>query len=103
MVQHELESKRTRCHNLERQLQKQEADHEEKVTRVKLEQEERLRGMMPKELKQELEDTISSLKSQVLDCLLLCTMPKELTKVLEDTISSLKSQVLDFFSTLYDA
>ncbi|KAK7493312.1 hypothetical protein BaRGS_00015438 [Batillaria attramentaria] len=65
MVQHELESQRTRCHNLERQLQKMDADHEEKVTRLKLEQEERMRGLLPAEMKQELEDTIGSLKSQV--------------------------------------
>ncbi|XP_070185125.1 trichohyalin-like isoform X3 [Littorina saxatilis] len=65
MMQHELESQRTRCHNLERQIHKIESDHEEKTTRLKLEQEDRLRGMLPGEMKQELEDTISSLHSQV--------------------------------------
>ncbi|XP_076459677.1 uncharacterized protein LOC143292894 isoform X2 [Babylonia areolata] len=65
MVQHELESQRSRCHNLDRQMQKMEADHEEKMTRLKLDHEDRIRGLLPGEMKQELEDTIGSLKSQV--------------------------------------
>lgn len=65
IVQHELHSQRTRVHNLERQIQKLDADHEEKTTRLKLDQEERMRGLLSAEMKQELEDTIASLKSQV--------------------------------------
>ncbi|PVD38829.1 hypothetical protein C0Q70_01453 [Pomacea canaliculata] len=65
MLQHELESQRSRCHNLERQMQRMEAEQEEKITRIKFEHEEKLKGLLPSELKQELEDIIMSLKSQV--------------------------------------
>jgi hypothetical protein len=58
---------------------------------------------MPKELKHKLEDTISLLKSQVIDSFSHCMMPKKLKQELEDTISSFKSQVMDSFFALYDA
>ena len=35
------------------------------VTRIKIEQEDRVRGMMPSDMRKELEDTITSLRSQV--------------------------------------
>ncbi|XP_041362418.1 centrosomal protein of 112 kDa-like isoform X2 [Gigantopelta aegis] len=64
-LQKELDNHRQRTRNLERQLQKEESEHEAKMTRLKLSYEDRLRGLIPVEVRQELEDTIESLKSQV--------------------------------------
>ncbi|XP_046339268.2 centrosomal protein of 112 kDa-like isoform X3 [Haliotis rufescens] len=64
-LQKELDSQRNKCRNMERQLQRLEADQEEKITKLKLSNEERMRGLMPAVVRQELEDTIRSLRSQV--------------------------------------
>ncbi|KAJ8307985.1 hypothetical protein KUTeg_012859 [Tegillarca granosa] len=64
-LQRELDAQQSKVRVLERKLDKQEADHEEKVTHLKLSFEERMRGLMPSSVRQELEDTIDSLKSQV--------------------------------------
>ncbi|XP_055954492.1 centrosomal protein of 112 kDa isoform X3 [Patella vulgata] len=64
-ISQELDVQRKKVRNLERQLQKEESDYEEKVTRLKLNYEERIRGLIPTEVRQELEDTIEALKSQV--------------------------------------
>jgi centrosomal protein CEP112 len=64
-LQKELETQHNGARSIRRQMQKQEADHEEKVTHVKLSYEERMRGLMSASVRQELEDTIESLRSQV--------------------------------------
>ncbi|XP_046555303.1 centrosomal protein of 112 kDa-like [Haliotis rubra] len=64
-LQKELDSQRNKSRNMERQLQRVEADQEEKITRLKLHHEEKLRGLMPAVVREELEDTIRSLRSQV--------------------------------------
>ena len=51
-VQKELESKYTKCRNLERQVDQLEADHEEKITHLKLSYEEKMRGLMPGSIRQ---------------------------------------------------
>ncbi|XP_021353692.1 centrosomal protein of 112 kDa-like isoform X2 [Mizuhopecten yessoensis] len=64
-LQKELESQQNRVRTLERRLDQQESDFEEKMTHLKLAYEEKMRGMMSVSVRQELEDTIDSLKSQV--------------------------------------
>ncbi|XP_071162463.1 centrosomal protein of 112 kDa-like isoform X4 [Mytilus edulis] len=59
------ESQHNRNRTLERRIEQMEADHDEKVTQLKLAFEEKMRGLMPSSVRQELEDTIDSLKSQV--------------------------------------
>ncbi|KAL8592673.1 hypothetical protein ACOMHN_037613 [Nucella lapillus] len=105
MVQHELESQRSRCHNLDRQINKLEADHEEKTTRLKLEHEEKVRAMLPGEMKQELEDTICSLKCQV-DTLQqrAAMLQEELDARLKHPLGAFSSphQVLQLITPLFD-
>ncbi|XP_062621540.1 centrosomal protein of 112 kDa-like isoform X3 [Saccostrea cucullata] len=64
-LQREIDSQQARNRQLERRLEQMEADHEEKVTHLKLSFEEKLRGLIPSSVRQELEDTITSLKSQI--------------------------------------
>lgn len=64
-LQREIESQQSRNRQLERRLEQMEADHEEKITHLKLSFEEKLRGLVPSSVRQELEDTIGSLKSQI--------------------------------------
>ncbi|XP_076121376.1 centrosomal protein of 112 kDa isoform X1 [Alosa pseudoharengus] len=49
----------------EKKLKTKELENQEQITHVRQECELRLKGLMPAELRQELEDTITSLKSQV--------------------------------------
>ncbi|XP_033734025.1 centrosomal protein of 112 kDa-like isoform X3 [Pecten maximus] len=64
-LQKEVEAQQNRVRTLERRLDQQESDFEEKMTQLKLAYEEKMRGMMSLSVRQELEDTIDSLKSQV--------------------------------------
>ncbi|XP_061172999.1 centrosomal protein of 112 kDa-like isoform X2 [Saccostrea echinata] len=64
-LQREIDSQQARNRQLERRLEQMEADHEEKITHLKLSFEEKLRGLIPSSVRQELEDTITSLKSQI--------------------------------------
>jgi len=51
--------------SLERRLEHQELDFEDRMTQLRLEHEEKLSMMLPADLKTQLEDTIASLKIQV--------------------------------------
>ncbi|XP_029293387.1 centrosomal protein of 112 kDa isoform X3 [Cottoperca gobio] len=64
-LQEKVESLQRRLHCSEKKLLSKELETEEKVTAVRQEYEEKIKGLMPAELRQELEDTISSLKAQV--------------------------------------
>ncbi|XP_078313648.1 centrosomal protein of 112 kDa-like isoform X7 [Crassostrea virginica] len=64
-LQREIDSQQSRNRQLERRLDQMEADNEEKITHLKLSFEEKLRGLIPSSVRQELEDTITSLKSQI--------------------------------------
>lgn len=61
----ELESEREKFHSIQRQFQKVEYDLKDKVTKVRMEYEERMKGYLPASLKKDMEDTISCLRSQV--------------------------------------
>uniref|UniRef100_A0A8C0I8D4 Centrosomal protein 112 n=1 Tax=Bubo bubo TaxID=30461 RepID=A0A8C0I8D4_BUBBB len=64
-LQDEVESYRVQARAAEKKLQRQELETHEQMTHIRQEYETTLKGLMPASLRQELEDTISSLKSQV--------------------------------------
>nr|XP_043907278.1 centrosomal protein of 112 kDa isoform X1 [Solea senegalensis]XP_043907279.1 centrosomal protein of 112 kDa isoform X2 [Solea senegalensis] len=64
-LQEKMESLQRQLHCSEKKLLSKELETEEKVTVVRREYEEKIKGLMPTEIRQELEDTITSLKSQV--------------------------------------
>ncbi|KAM7372030.1 hypothetical protein PAMP_009227 [Pampus punctatissimus] len=64
-LQEKVESLQRHLHCLQKTLLSKELETEEKVTVVRQEYEEKIKGLMPAELRQELEDIIASLKAQV--------------------------------------
>ncbi|XP_074744974.1 centrosomal protein of 112 kDa isoform X2 [Strix uralensis] len=64
-LQDEVESYCVQARAAEKKLQRQELETHEQMTHIRQEYETTLKGLMPASLRQELEDTISSLKSQV--------------------------------------
>ncbi|XP_067332394.1 centrosomal protein of 112 kDa isoform X2 [Channa argus] len=64
-LQEKVESLQRQLHCSEKKLLSKELETEEKVTVVRQEYESKIKGLMPAELRQELEDTITSLKAQV--------------------------------------
>ncbi|XP_031727957.1 centrosomal protein of 112 kDa-like isoform X5 [Anarrhichthys ocellatus] len=69
-LQEMVGSLQRQLHCSEKKLLSKELETDEKVTAVRRQYEERIKGLMPAELRQELEDTIASLKAQVRsDCL----------------------------------
>ncbi|KAM4843508.1 centrosomal protein of 112 kDa isoform 6-T6 [Thomomys bottae] len=64
-LQDELENRSSQVRCAERKLQHKELESQEQMTYIRQEYEIKLKGLMPASLRQELEDTISSLKSQV--------------------------------------
>ncbi|XP_075942136.1 centrosomal protein of 112 kDa [Anarhichas minor] len=64
-LQEMVGSLQRQLHCSEKKLLSKELETDEKVTAVRRQYEERIKGLMPAELRQELEDTIASLKAQV--------------------------------------
>ncbi|NXX80654.1 CE112 protein, partial [Urocolius indicus] len=64
-LQDEVESYRVQARAAEKKLQRRELESHEQMTQIRQEYETTLKGLMPASLRQELEDTIISLKSQV--------------------------------------
>ncbi|XP_051852600.1 centrosomal protein of 112 kDa [Antechinus flavipes] len=64
-LQDELESRSIQIRSTEKKLQHREMESQEQLTYIRQEYETKLKGLMPASLRQELEDTICSLKSQV--------------------------------------
>nr|XP_020475503.1 centrosomal protein of 112 kDa isoform X2 [Monopterus albus] len=64
-LQEKVESLQRQLLCSEKKLIGKDLETEEKVTVVRQEYEEKIKGLMPAELRQELEDTITSLKAQV--------------------------------------
>ncbi|XP_063455405.1 centrosomal protein of 112 kDa isoform X13 [Pan paniscus] len=65
VLQDELENRSNQVRCAEKKLQHKELESQEQITYIRQEYETKLKGLMPASLRQELEDTISSLKSQV--------------------------------------
>uniref|UniRef100_A0A8C3LVR3 Centrosomal protein 112 n=1 Tax=Chrysolophus pictus TaxID=9089 RepID=A0A8C3LVR3_CHRPC len=64
-LQDEAERSRSQARAAEKKLQRRELETHEQVTHIRQEYETKLKSLMPASLRQELEDTIVSLKSQV--------------------------------------
>ncbi|XP_043299574.1 centrosomal protein of 112 kDa isoform X4 [Cervus elaphus] len=64
-LQEELENRSRQVRSTEKKLQQKELESQEQITYIRQEYETKFKGLMPASLRQELEDTISSLKSQV--------------------------------------
>ncbi|XP_026206564.1 centrosomal protein of 112 kDa isoform X2 [Anabas testudineus] len=64
-LQEKVESLQRQLHSAEKKLLSKELETEEKVTVVCQVYEEKIKGLMPAEVRQNLEDTITSLKAQV--------------------------------------
>ncbi|KAL6102887.1 cep112 [Pungitius sinensis] len=64
-LQEKVEALQRQLHCSEKRLLSKELESQEKVTAVRQECEEKIKGLMPAALRQELEDTIASLKAQV--------------------------------------
>ncbi|XP_078612009.1 centrosomal protein of 112 kDa-like isoform X3 [Branchiostoma floridae x Branchiostoma japonicum] len=64
-LQQDVDTHKGHARSLEKRLQQQEIDQQEKLTHLQQQYEDRMRGLMPASLRQELEDTIASLKAQV--------------------------------------
>ncbi|XP_075846404.1 centrosomal protein of 112 kDa isoform X6 [Microtus pennsylvanicus] len=65
-LQEELETRSNQVRSAEKKLQHRELEAQEQITYIRQEYETKFKGLMPASLRQELEDTIASLKSQVL-------------------------------------
>uniref|UniRef100_A0A667YY54 Centrosomal protein 112 n=1 Tax=Myripristis murdjan TaxID=586833 RepID=A0A667YY54_9TELE len=63
-LQEKVERLQRQLHCSEKKLLSKELETDEQVTAVRQEYEEKIKGLMPAELRQELEDTITSLKAQ---------------------------------------
>lgn len=64
-LQGKVENLQRLLHSSEKKLLSNDLESQEKVTAVRQEYEEKIKGLLPSELRQELEDTITSLKAQV--------------------------------------
>ncbi|XP_038941578.1 centrosomal protein of 112 kDa isoform X4 [Rattus norvegicus] len=64
-LQDELETRSNQVRSAEKKLQHKELEAQEQMMYIRQEYETKFKGLMPASLRQELEDTISSLKSQV--------------------------------------
>ncbi|XP_029014904.1 centrosomal protein of 112 kDa isoform X2 [Betta splendens] len=64
-LQEKVASLQRQLHGSEKKLLSKELENEAKVTAVHQVYEEKIKGLMPAEVRQELEDTITSLKAQV--------------------------------------
>jgi len=64
-LQQDVETQKTMVRHLEKRVQQVELDAQEKVSRLRLQYEEKMKGLMPASLREELEDTIESLRQQV--------------------------------------
>ncbi|XP_042639486.1 centrosomal protein of 112 kDa [Orycteropus afer afer] len=65
-LQDELNTRTNQLRSAEKKLQHRELESQEQITYIRQEYETKFKGLMPASLRQELEDTISSLKSQVM-------------------------------------
>lgn len=81
-VQADLETERERVYLSQRERQKQEFDLKDHVNKVKLQYEEQMQGMLPKSVKEDFEETIACLKSQIITL-------QQKVNVLEDSTDEL--------------
>ncbi|KAK6478152.1 centrosomal protein of 112 kDa-like isoform X1 [Huso huso] len=68
-LQDKIENFQNQVRSVEKKLQNKELESQEQITHIRQECELKIKGLMPAALRQELEDTITSLKSQVVNFL----------------------------------
>lgn len=64
-LQQDVETQKTMVRHLEKRIQQVELDAQEKLSRLRLQHEEKIKGLMPASLREDLEDTIESLRQQI--------------------------------------
>lgn len=64
-LQQDVETQKTMVRHLEKRVQQTELDSQERMSRLRLQYEEKMKGLMPTSLREELEDTIESLRQQI--------------------------------------
>lgn len=64
-LQQDVETQKTMVRHLEKRIQQVELDSQEKLSRLRLQHEEKIKGLMPASLREDLEDTIESLRQQI--------------------------------------
>ncbi|XP_032066894.1 centrosomal protein of 112 kDa isoform X3 [Thamnophis elegans] len=84
-LQYEIESYHNQVHSAEEKLQQKDLEAQEQVTSIRQEYETKMKGLMPASLRQELEDTILSLKSQV-------TFLQKRASILQDELSTYRTR-----------
>ncbi|XP_034268553.1 centrosomal protein of 112 kDa isoform X7 [Pantherophis guttatus] len=84
-LQDEIESYHNQVHSAEEKLQQKDLEAQEQVTSIRQEYETKLKGLMPSSLRQELEDTILSLKSQV-------NFLRKRASILQDELSTYRTR-----------
>ncbi|XP_058026456.1 centrosomal protein of 112 kDa isoform X3 [Ahaetulla prasina] len=84
-LQDEIESYHNQVQSAEEKLQQKDLEAQEQVTSIRQEYETKLKGLMPASLRQELEDTILSLKSQV-------NFLRKRASILQDELSTYRTR-----------
>ncbi|XP_070596414.1 centrosomal protein of 112 kDa isoform X3 [Erythrolamprus reginae] len=84
-LQDEIESYHNQVHFAEEKMQHKDLEAQEQVTSIRQEYETKLKGLMPASLRQELEDTILSLKSQV-------NFLRKRASILQDELSTYRTR-----------
>ncbi|XP_013402833.1 centrosomal protein of 112 kDa [Lingula anatina] len=80
-AQQQLDETRNHIRSLEKRLQQQEAEYEDKINDLRYQHENKMKGLMPVSLRNELEDTIASLKAQV-------TALQQRAEILQDELNT---------------
>ncbi|XP_067859989.1 centrosomal protein of 112 kDa [Heptranchias perlo] len=84
-----LENETRNCRNqiqaLEKEMQHKELETQEQITHIQQEYEMKIKGLMPATVRQELEDTIASMKSQV-------TFLQKRASVLQEEVNTYRSR-----------
>ncbi|EDO31913.1 predicted protein, partial [Nematostella vectensis] len=64
-LEQDVESQKSMVRHLEKRCKQIELDAQERVSRMRLQYEEKMKGLLPADLRDELEDTIESLRQQI--------------------------------------
>ncbi|KAK3726631.1 hypothetical protein QZH41_012284 [Actinostola sp. cb2023] len=64
-LEQELQAQKTMVRHSEKRCQQLDLESQEKISRLRLQYEEKMKGLMPESVREELEDTIESLRQQV--------------------------------------
>ncbi|XP_065826442.1 centrosomal protein of 112 kDa-like isoform X2 [Oscarella lobularis] len=80
-LEQEVMSQKSHCRHLEKKVRQLQLENQDKITKLRLQYEEKMKGLLPSSLRNELEGTIASLKSQTL-------LLQQRNKLLQDELDS---------------